>query len=345
MNFLRSGMIMASTVLATSGAADAQQKTMFLAAFGGSYEQHMRKEIIPAFEKLAGVKIEYVAGNSTDTLAKLQAQKGNQQIDIAIFDDGPANQAIALGFCSTLTDAPVYKDVAPAMKFSSNKAVGLGFVVTGLFYNTKIFAENKWPAPTSWNDLKSKQYGRKIVTPPINNTYGLHTLVVMAKLNGGGEENIDPGFKVFKDEINPNIVAYEPSPAKMTELFQNGQAVMGVWGSGRVKAFADTGFPVAFVYPKEGGYVLGSGACPIEGSKNAAEANAFIQFMLSPAIQKSMAIAYGTTPGNMTVTLAPDERKGMPSDDEAKNLKSVNWEIINAKREDWTKRWNREVER
>ena len=84
----------------------AQQKTIYVAAYGGSFEQTMRKEIIPAFEKKHGVKVEYVAGNSTDTLAKLQAQKGNQQIDVAIVDDGPAYQAVALGFCGDLVTAP-----------------------------------------------------------------------------------------------------------------------------------------------------------------------------------------------------------------------------------------------
>lgn len=339
------GLFLVSPALAAAGPAFAQQKTLFVAGYGGSYEQVMRKDVIPAFEKQAGVKIEYVAGNSTDTLAKLQAQKGNQQIDVAIVDDGPAYQAVALGFCGTLTDAAVYKDVAPVMKFSSNKGVGLGLVSTGLFYNTKVFAENKWPAPTSWNDIKSKQYGKRIVTPPINNTYGLHALIAMAHLNGGGESNIDPGFKVFKDEINANILAYEPSPAKMTELFQNGQAVLGVWGSGRVKAFADTGFPVAFVYPKEGGYALGVAACPIEGSKNAAEANAFIQFMLSPPIQKAMAVGGGFGPSNMTVTLTAEEQRGLPYGEDLKKLKAVDWDVANAKREDWTRRWNREIER
>ena len=126
--------LVAGTALAGS-AAFAQQKTLYVAGYGGSYEQTMRKEVIPAFEKQANVKIEYVAGNSTDTLAKLQAQKGNQQIDVAIVDDGPAYQAVALGFCGTLTDGAVYKDVAPVMKFKSNKGVGLGLVGTGLFYN------------------------------------------------------------------------------------------------------------------------------------------------------------------------------------------------------------------
>lgn len=335
----------ASTALSVGSSAFAQEKTLYVAGYGGSYEQTMRKDVIPAFEQQANVKIEYVAGNSTDTLAKLQAQRSNQQIDVAIVDDGPAYQAVALGFCGELTAAPIYDDVAPVMKFKSNRGVGLGLVGTGLMYNKQAFEENNWPAPTSWNDLKSTTYGKKIVVPPINNTYGLHSLIAMAELAGGGTDNIDPGFQAFKDEINQNVVAYEPSPAKMTELFQNGQAVLGVWGSGRVKAFADTGFPVEFVYPKEGGYALGVAACPIEGSKNAAEANAFIQFMLSPPIQKVMATGAGFGPANMTVTLTPEEQKGLPYGDEVKNLKAVDWDVVNANREEWTRRWNREIER
>ena len=46
----------------------AQTKTIYVAAYGGSFEQTMRKDVIPPFEKKFGVKIEYVAGNSTDTL-------------------------------------------------------------------------------------------------------------------------------------------------------------------------------------------------------------------------------------------------------------------------------------
>ncbi|MBL8590834.1 MAG: ABC transporter substrate-binding protein [Methylobacteriaceae bacterium] len=334
-----------AAALTQGHAALAQQKTVYVAAYGGSFEQTMRKEIIPAFEKQANVKIEYVAGNSTDTLAKLQAQKGNQQIDVAIVDDGPAAQAVALGFCGALADAPIYKDVAPVMRFKSNKAVGLGLVGTGLMYSKKAFDDNKWPAPTSWADLKDKKFAKKMVIPPINNTYGLHALIAVAQLGGGGETNIDPGFKSFKDEINANVLAYEPSPAKMTELFQNGQAVIGVWGSGRVKAFADTGFPVEFVYPKEGGFALGIAGCPIEGSKNAAEANAFIQFMLTPAIQKVLATGAGFGPANVTVQLTPAEQRGLPYGDQVKGLKAVDWDIVNKNREDWTKRWNREIER
>ena len=59
--------------------------------------------------------------------------------------------------------------------------------------------------------------------------------MMFARMNGGGEKAIEPGFKVMKENINPNVLVYEPSPGKMTELFQSGQAVLAVWGTGRVQ--------------------------------------------------------------------------------------------------------------
>src|SRR5581483_729441 len=106
---------------------------------------------------------------------------------------------------------------------------------------------------------------------------------------------------------------YEPSPGKMTELFQSGQAVLAVWGSGRVQSFANTGFPVDFVYPKEGAVIL---------LKD-----------------------YGYGPVNKTVQVPAGLGSMAPLGERAAKLINPDWDTINAQREDWTKRWNREVER
>ena len=108
---------------ATAAPVAAQTKTFYVAGYGGSFEQTMRDEIIPDFEKKHGVKVEYIAGNSTDTLAKLQAQKGNQQIDVAIVDDGPMYQAIQLGFCGKIQSLPA-ADLYDAAKFKDDKMEG-----------------------------------------------------------------------------------------------------------------------------------------------------------------------------------------------------------------------------
>jgi putative spermidine/putrescine transport system substrate-binding protein len=336
----------ALAALLAGPAALAQQKTFTLAGYGGSFEKTMREQVIPPFVAKHGVRVEYVAGNSTDTLAKLQAQKGNQVIDAIIVDDGPMYQAVDLGFCDNLAAAPVYDDIYPIMKFKSNKALGVGMVGTGIMYNRKVFEENKWAPPTSWQDLKDPKYRKKLVIPPMNNTYGLHAVVMMAWLNGGDESRIDAGFKSFKDDVGPNVLAYEPSPGKMTELFQSGQAVIGVWGSGRAKALAEqTGFPIEFMYPKEGGIALGVAACPVAGSKNSAEAQAFIQHLASPEVQTILARGAGFGPTNQKVKLTPEEQKGLPYGDQVKQLKTVNWDVINPARETWNRRWTREIER
>jgi putative spermidine/putrescine transport system substrate-binding protein len=334
----------ALAALALSAPATAQQKTLYVAGYGGSFEQTMRKEIFPAFEAKHGVKVEYVAGNSTDTLAKLQAQKGNQQIDVAIVDDGPMYQAIQLGFCGKVANLPA-ADLFDAARFKDDKAVAIGLVATGLMYNTKYFAEKGWAPPTTWNDLKDPKFKKLIVIPPINNTYGLYTLMMFARMNGGGEKSIEPGFKEMKDEVNANVLAYEPSPGKMTELFQSGQAVLAVWGSGRVQSFANTGFPVDFVYPKEGAVTLLASACPIDKANASPLASEFIKAMLEPSLQLILLKDYGYGPVNKTVQVPAGLGSMAPLGERAAKLINPDWDTINGQREDWTKRWNREVER
>jgi len=336
-------VLMGAVALAAAVPASAEQR-LTVAGYGGSFEQTMRKVVIPDFEASHKVKIEYIAGNSTDTLAKLQAQKANQVIDVAILDDGPMYQAIELGFCDRIGALPV-DELYDAARFKDDKAVALGLVGTGLMYNTKIFKEKGWAAPTSWNDLKDPKYKGAMVLHPIHGTYGLHTLVLFARMNGGGEKNIDPGFKVIKSEINPLVLAYEPSPSKMTELFQSGQASIAVWGSARVQAFADTGFPVDFVYPKEGAVKLLVTACPIAKANASPLASQFIEAMVGRKLQLAFLKDHAFGPVNKKVETTPELAGVMPVGERASQLIELDWDTINARRAEWTKRWNREIER
>lgn len=332
-----------SVLAAAPSVVSAQQKTLYVAGYGGLFEKTIREEVIPAFEKENGVRVEYVAGNSTDTLARLQAQKGNQQIDVAIVDDGPMYQALQLGFCGKLDG--LQADVYDAARINDDRAVAIGIVATGIMYNAKVFAEKGWAPPTSWNDLKDPKYQKQVVIPPINNTYGLEALIMLAKMNGGSEANVDPGFKIFRNDINPNVLAYEPSPGKMTELFQSGQAVVAVWGTGRVQSFANTGFPVEFVYPKEGAATLLTTACPIAKPNASPLASSFIKLLLDPKIQLLMLKVYGDGPVLKSVVVPPELGRMAPIGDRAAKLYAPDWTVINDRREEWTKRWNREVER
>lgn len=337
-------LMIAGCALALASPASAQQKTLTVAGYGGSWEKTLRNSVFPAFEAKHGVKVEYTAGNSTDTIAKLQAQKGNQVIDVAIVDDGPMYLAIQLGFCAPIKGLDK-SELYDAAKFKGDMAVAVGQTGTGFMVNTKYFKEKGWPIPASWNDLKDPKFKKLLVIPPINNTYGLYTLMMYARMNGGGEKNIEPGFKVMKEEINPNVLVYEPSPGKMTELFQSGQAVIAVWGTGRVQAFANTGFPVDFIYPKEGAPILLASACPVAKDNTNPLAQDFIKHMISADVQTALAKEMGNGPVNKKVDVNMPELKMAPVGERAAKVLVPDWVTINKSREEWTKRWNREVER
>lgn len=330
--------------IAVSGAAAAQD--LYLAAYGGSTETLFKEKIIPEFEKQTGARVTYVAGNSTDTLAKLQAERNNPQFDVIIVDDAPMQQAVQFGFCADFQPAPIYDDLYPLARIADTKALALGVIGTGLFYNTEYFAKKNWPAPTSWEDLTDEKYKGKLVIPPITNGYGLHTLIKFAELRGGSVNDIEPGFKAMIDEVGPNVLAWEPSPGKMTELFQNGDGVIGVWGSGRVQALKDTGFPVEFVYPKEGALALFTAVCTVQKAEIKELSHKFMQYLYTPEVQAILADGQAWGPMNSKVELAPEVAAKVPyGPEQIGKLQSIDNAVVNAKRADWTNRWNRTVER
>ena len=345
MNAIQGIKLAAISAALIVSSAQAAERTLYLAGYGGSTETLLKEKVLPKWEAANDAKVVYIPGNSTTTLAKLQAQKDNQEIDVAFIDDGPMEQALALGFCDQIEPTGSITELYDNAKFGDGRAVGFGFIGTGLTYNTKMFAENGWDAPTSWKDLEDSKYKGIVVVPPITNGYGLLALVIQAKLNGGGEANIEPGFEAMIERIGPNVLTYEPSSGKLSELFQSGEVGLAVWGSSRAKALADTGFPAAFVYPKEGAVALMAATCPVVDSDVPDLAQSFIRYLVSAEVQAQLAEVTGFGPVNKTTQLSPELEASVPfGPEKVGKMVSVDYSIINKQREAWTKRWNREVE-
>lgn len=338
------GVTMAAALLATATSHAAE--TVYVGGYGGSTEQAFKEKIIPPFEAKTGSKVVYVSGNSTDLLAKLQAQKGRQEMSLAMIDDGPMYQAVGQGLCAKIEEGSGSREAYSNARMIGDKSIGIGFIATGLAYNKEVFARNGWKAPDSWQDLTNPKYKQKVVIPPITNGYGLLTLVMMARLNGGSEEKIAPGFDAMIKKVAPNVLAWEPSPGKMAEMLQTGEAALAVWGNGRVQAVIDQGAPVEFVYPKEGAVALMSAACVVEGAPQPKLAQQFLQYVLSAEVQAILATAQGWGPVNKNTRLAPEVMKRVVyGPEKVGQMIAPNYGVINAQRAEWTNRWNRAVER
>lgn len=328
---------------ATGAQAQAPSK-LIIGGFGGELERALRTYVFPKFEQDNKVSIEYVAANAAPALARLQAQRGRPDLDIIMLDDGPMYQAIALGLCAPV-ETPRRNELYEVANIQG-KAVGVGMAATGLGYNTKIFAERGWPAPTSWADLADPKFRKLILIPGLDTTQGIHTLVTFARMNGGSEDDISPAFKAMRDGIGPNVLSFEGSPGKITELFSNGEIVMSVYANSRIRAIADSGLPLAFVYPKEKAVGVTTSLCPVQGAPSPAVAQKFLDYILMPEAQVLLASKYGWGPTN-TKTVLDTETAGRVIYGAEQNaaLARVDWNKVNPRRAEWTRRWQREVER
>jgi putative spermidine/putrescine transport system substrate-binding protein len=321
------------------------EKTLVLAAYGGSYEKKLKETVIPKFEKEYGVKVTYITGSSVDTVSKLQAQKDNPQIDVAVLDDGPQAQAKAFGLLAPLDESIVtnLKDVYDIAKDKDNIGVGTGIVTTGLAYNKEVFEQNGWEPIKSWNDLANPKFKDQIVLPSIATTFGLHMLLMAASSNGGSTENIEPGFEKMK-EIAKNAVTFDKT-ADLSNYFLQGQTVASSWSDARVHILQDSGFPIEFVIPEEGAPALISTISVVKDAPHAELAQKFVNFALSEEAQVEFAHGVFSGPVNKNTKLDGDiAKKVIYGEDQIAKLVKVDWEYVNEKRAEWTERANKEIE-
>lgn len=333
-----------SVGLGAIGSAYANEE-LYLGWQGGSREQLMREKIIPMFEKQHPVKVSYVAAVSSKLLARLRAQKSAQDIDVVMMDDGPVFQAGSEGLCSPKT--PKFNSTLyPVANMDKANAIGVGVVATGIEYNTKTFQANGWAAPTSWKDLEDPKYKGQLGLLSISNTFGLHTLMMMSAANGGKAPKYDAGFKALSEKVSPNVQAFVESSGNLSAAFQSGEISIGVNSNGRTLALAQTGFPVAFVYPKEGAVATVVGACVVEKSKVSNYSVELVKFLLTPEIQALLANEEGLSPVNKATKLTPETMKAIPHGEAAMSaLVNPDWIELNKSRNELARRWAREVER
>lgn len=320
------------------------KKELVVAAWGDPYEAGWRKSIIPAFEKKFGVRILWDVGYSTQTLAKLQAQKANPQIDVALFDIGPQELARRQGLIDRLDQKIVTNlaDMHPSARLPDNEGVAFGLAGTALYYNAKVFKERGWSPPTSWLEVWDPKFRGHVVIHSITNGNGMNFLLAVNKILGGSEEDITPGLNKIKTLV-PSLITFDKvgdTPA----LVQQGEAWIGTWGVERIANMAATGVPVGLAIPKEGAVSLHATASVVKGAPNERLAQEFVNMMIGPEQQEFNAKFVGYGPLNTKVRLDSETAKTVIYGEAVDRVIHPNWKLVNDLRAKWTERWNKEVE-
>lgn len=324
------------------GMSHAQAKRLVFATFTGSWEEAHRAVLVPAFKKStnnADIILDPML--SVDQIAKVNAAKNNPPIDVMLHDPGPALTAIGQGLVDNypVAQSKNYKDLIVEAQEETGPAIF--FQVVGLTYNPEKIKK----PPTSWKDLWSPEYKGRAGITNLNSTLGTGFLVEVAKMFGGSESNIDPGFKALND-LKPNLAAVAANPGALATLFQQGQVDISPGNFNAIQILKARGVPVEFVVPKEGAIAFKTTIHIVKNTKNKDLAVALIEAAMSPDVQtRLMQSPYLVVPTNSKVQMQGEISKVLVKDQAELKKKFVfqDWKKINEQRAQWIERFNREI--
>ena len=338
----------AALALAAAGSAFAQSKTLYVGMNGGNFERVFTQAVFPAFEKANAVKIVVVPGTSSDILAKATAAKDKPQMHVMFLDDGVMVRAIGAGLCEKLKPSEGLADLPAGARMSGDMAAGIDMGMTGLAYNKKMFDEKGWAAPTSWMDLADPKFKDKVVFQSASaSSFGLHAFLMFNRIQGGNENNVEPGFTKFRETIGKNVLEFIPNSAKISEMVQTGEAALFPLTPTSVATLKGKGIPVEYAQPKEGSVVLMVAQCVIANNSEPELAQKLAAYLLSPEAQANAMTIGNAIPSNpKTKAPTPEAQEKIDAfNTYMKTAVTLDWDAINAKRPEWNSRWNKMIER
>lgn len=313
------------------------KETLRVSTWGGLY-QSCYEEGCNSFEEEYDVEIEWVLGEMTQwtTMARMG------QLDVVTSDWMNSLKGEKEGIYLTLDEttvpnlANVY-DIAKQLKTCVWTNVGDSLIA----YNTKYIES----PPTSWLDLWDDKYQQRVAIYKFNGTATLSLVVLLAEMEGGGIDNIQPGIdKLLELYKKGNIIAMTTSDAETQNLVLLEEAWLAVMSNGRALALIEEGADfIGISRPKEGTFGQISTIQVAKTTKKPDLAMAFVNHVLTPECQEIFAARakYSPTVNNATI---PEELKGILLSGEAiENLYIPDWIKINELREEWDETWQRAI--
>ncbi len=306
-----------------------------ITGWGGKWETVVNTHVYPSFEKEFNCKIEI--DQAFPFVPKLLASPKTRPLyDVFHCNSNELWMALEAGFLEERLDpkkVPNLNDVYPYAV--SDKIVGVSVFTSavGLGYRT-----DKIPAaPTSWKDFWDKKYANLRASYVITNGIGASVLMMAGKVFGKGLQDMDAAFKAMGDLRPFKQVDFTGT---MEKLLLSGEVQIGVIHDSAIWRHA--GAPVSFAAPKEGVLALEQAYSVTRGSDKKELAYAFINYMLSPKIQKIMSEELWYSPSNKKVTLGPEYAKRLfATEEKVKQLIQVDWKWYNANQDPLTIRYNK----
>lgn len=320
---------------------DFKGKKLVVTSYGGTWEEFMRKEILPDWENATGAKIELAVGLSTDWMTKLRAAGvKNPPYDVVIANETYISTGRLGGFFDPLPvdKVPNLNDVDPSLRLKDDIGVFALVSPIGLGYITDKATVDAAP---SWLDLAKFLPSLGIYN--VKNSACAQHIMMTAEVVSGDPKKWEDGFTWIKDNLHD--AKQSDFSGDMETLLTSGEVNVGLLDAPAVARLSGQGIPIAWSGPKEGYLMFEQNTNLTVGSKEKDLAYSFINYWLGISVQTKFAEAYFWTPSNTKVEITGDLAKKIPVTRDNLNLmKHWDYEWLNSgPREEMIKRWNREM--
>jgi putative spermidine/putrescine transport system substrate-binding protein len=310
-------------------------KTLNVALAPGRIDD-LNKHFVPDFEKLSGAKVQATGARSADQVARARIEKDKPTLDLLWIDIGEAELLGREGVVAKVsdTDLPNLRDI----RDNAKSAIGIAPVAfssaLGFLYNKDLVKD----PPKSWADLWDPRFKNTIAMFDMGSTIGALMLIIAARLSGGNENTIDPGFKKLA-ELKTNVVGFKASGPDNNNLVAQGEAGITFALANQTLDLKAKGANVDWLIPSDGCATLPQGYQVVEKAPEPALARAFANYMLGLEAQNKLANDLLLAATNKNVQLDAKNAPLVPLD----KLIYFDWTAIGAKRGEWTNRFNREI--
>lgn len=241
-------------------------------------------DVVAAFEKVTGIKVNYVTYESNEAMyAKIKS--GAVAYDVIIPSDYMIERMKNEGLLQKidLTKISNYKyidDQYKGLYFDENEEYTVPYNVgmVGLIYNSKMVSGD----PDSWSIMWDEKYKGNILS--FNNSrdaFAIAQFLLGIDINTTDKSDWDKAAEKLTEQ---NSVLQGRVMDEVFSKMEGGNAAIATYYAGDYLTMAENNPDLKFVYPKEGTNIFIDSMCIPSSAKNTEAAHMFINFMLDPEV-------------------------------------------------------------
>ncbi len=245
------------------------------------WSERYANAVFSAFTEDTGIKVNWMRFSSGEVQARLEAEKGNPQVDVVF---GNMAEAFVSGTPKGLFEPYVPQGAEPIpAKFKDPDGYWTGVAIDPIcfMFNTKFLKDHGLEAPASWEDLTNPAYKNQLQMADAR-TSGTAMYRILSLIQAMGE---DKAYE-YQKKLNENVQVYTKSGAGGALPIGRGQAAGGIFFLVDALEMQQKGYDVTISYPKDGVVAGIEAMALVKGAKQPELAKKFLDWASTERMQR-----------------------------------------------------------